>query len=159
MSMKNAVEIFKALSDQTRLRIVVLLMQRELCVCELMFILKMEQSRLSHQLRILREAGLVEDIRKGRWMIYRISGSARKRLRAVLGETVRAEAGKSASALDDIGRLNLCVREKIRFRRAVNSGTSKEEKGTRPGSTPGPAAGAHPRGMKRRKKKEQRHGQ
>jgi len=157
--MKNAVEIFKALSDLTRLRIVLLLMQRELCVCELMFILKMEQSRLSHQLRILREAGLVADVRKGRWMIYRISGSARKRLGTVLDVTVKADVVRSAALLHDIGRLNLCIREKIRFRRAVNSGTSTEEKESRPGSTPGPAAGAHPRGMKTRKTKEQRHGQ
>ncbi len=59
--MKEAIKIFKALSDPTRLRILLLLLKRNLCVCELMFILKMEQSRLSHQLKILKDADLVED--------------------------------------------------------------------------------------------------
>ncbi|MBN1223765.1 MAG: transcriptional regulator, partial [Candidatus Aminicenantes bacterium] len=61
--MRQAIKIFKALSDPTRLRILMLLLEGELCVCELVFVLKMEQSRISHQLRILRDADLVQDIR------------------------------------------------------------------------------------------------
>jgi len=67
--MKHTLKVFKALSDPTRLRILLLLLQRELCVCELAFILEMEQSRISHQLRVLRNADLVEDIR-GREVDY-----------------------------------------------------------------------------------------
>jgi ArsR family transcriptional regulator len=63
--MKDTLKILKALADPTRLRIISLLLRRDLCVCELMFILKMEQSRISHQLRILRDADLVEDKREG----------------------------------------------------------------------------------------------
>jgi DNA-binding transcriptional ArsR family regulator len=64
--MKDIVKIFKALADPTRLRITLLLVRRELCVCELMYVLDMEQSRVSHHMRVLREAGLAEDVREGR---------------------------------------------------------------------------------------------
>ncbi len=70
--MADMLRVFKSLSDRTRLRIVRLLLERDLCVCELMFVLGMAQSRISHQLRILRDAGLVEDTRDGQWIIYRI---------------------------------------------------------------------------------------
>jgi len=50
--METAIKIFKALSDETRLRIYLLLLQGELCVCELETILNMEQSRISHIVRI-----------------------------------------------------------------------------------------------------------
>ncbi|GAG94807.1 unnamed protein product, partial [marine sediment metagenome] len=54
--MEAAIKMFKALSDETRLRIYLLLLQGELCVCELVNILNMEQSRISHSVRILKEA-------------------------------------------------------------------------------------------------------
>ncbi len=73
----DMLRVFKALSERTRLRIVRLLMEQELCVCEMMFVLGLAQSRLSHQLRILRDAGLVEDMRDGQWIIYRISPGIR----------------------------------------------------------------------------------
>lgn len=71
-------KIFKALSDETRLRIYLLLMRGELCVCELMNILNMEQSRISHSLRILKEAELINNQRKGKWMIYSINQDLKK---------------------------------------------------------------------------------
>ena len=68
--MKNIVKIFQALSDETRLRIYSLLLHDELCVCEVEAILKIEQSRISHCLRILKEAGLVVSSKIGKWNIY-----------------------------------------------------------------------------------------
>jgi len=68
--MRLMVSLFKALSDETRLRILNLLREKELCVCELMDVLEMPQPRISHQLRILKEAGLVVDRREGKWIIY-----------------------------------------------------------------------------------------
>jgi len=70
--METALSIFKALSDETRLRIVNLLFEQELCVCELMEALEMPQPRISHQLSILKAAGLVTDRREGRWIVYRL---------------------------------------------------------------------------------------
>jgi len=68
--MKELIEIFKALSDPIRLRIVRLLMEGELCVCELENILGISQSSISHQLQILRGAYLVKDRRMGKWVVY-----------------------------------------------------------------------------------------
>ena len=72
--METTIKIFKALSDEARLRIFLLFIHsEELCVCELVNILKIEQSRISHSIRILREAGLIVSRREGRWIIYSIN--------------------------------------------------------------------------------------
>ena len=62
--------MLSALADETRLRMYLLLTKNELCVCELMMIMNMEQSRISHTLRVLKEAGLVGSRREGKWIIY-----------------------------------------------------------------------------------------
>jgi len=71
--MEKMGKLFRALADETRLRIYLLLLKGELCVCELVDILNMEQSRISHSLRILREASLVDDRREGKWIIYSVN--------------------------------------------------------------------------------------
>jgi ArsR family transcriptional regulator len=63
-------ETFKALSDPTRVRIVSLLREAELCVCDLAAALGMSQSAVSHQLRTLRELRLVRWRREGRQIFY-----------------------------------------------------------------------------------------
>ena len=122
--MKDILKVFRALSDATRLRLVLLLMERDLCVCELVFILKMEQSRISHQLRILRDADLVEDIRQGRWMIYRIPGDARAFLGAVLGGELKFRFGISPDIQADPQRLEACIKENIRAKACAVSGSA-----------------------------------
>jgi ArsR family transcriptional regulator len=64
--------LFKALSDETRLRIVALLSHGELCVCHLHEALRLSQPNVSRQLAILRAAGVVEDRRNGKWVYYRL---------------------------------------------------------------------------------------
>lgn len=67
-------ETFKALSDETRLRIMTLLLENEeLCVCDFVGTLGETQSKVSRHLRYLYHAGLVEDRREGLWMHYRIA--------------------------------------------------------------------------------------
>jgi len=68
----RAVALFHALSDTTRLSILEMLRGGERCVCELQDELAAAQSRLSFHLRVLKDAGLVEDRRDGRWSYYRI---------------------------------------------------------------------------------------
>ncbi len=70
--MKKTVELFKALADPTRLRIIKLLEHGELCVCQLTAALQMGQSRISRHLAILKQAGLIEDRRAGKWVHYRL---------------------------------------------------------------------------------------
>jgi len=71
-AMKKTAQLFKALSDETRLRILSLLTAGELCVCDLMAVLDLPQSTVSRHLAYLRNAGLVEDRRQGVWMYYRL---------------------------------------------------------------------------------------
>lgn len=68
----RAVVLFHALSDSTRLSILEMLRGGEQCVCDLQSALDAAQSRLSFHLRVLKEAGLVEDRREGRWAYYSI---------------------------------------------------------------------------------------
>jgi ArsR family transcriptional regulator, arsenate/arsenite/antimonite-responsive transcriptional repressor len=76
LSTNKAVALFHALSDETRLELLDCLKDGEQCVCELMDSMKAAQSRLSFHLKVLKDAGLVEDRREGRWMYYRLSTQA-----------------------------------------------------------------------------------
>lgn len=71
--MKTTAKLFKALSDETRLRILALLTVGELCVCDLMEVLQLPQSTVSRHLAYLRKTGLVDDRRQGVWMYYRLT--------------------------------------------------------------------------------------
>lgn len=71
--MKQIVRIYKALSDETRLRILNLLHDDALCVCNIMDTLEMGQSKVSRHLTYLKHAGLVTDKRKGKWVYYSLS--------------------------------------------------------------------------------------
>jgi ArsR family transcriptional regulator len=63
-------EIFKALGDPTRIRILHALSQEELCVCDLVEVLEMNQSAISHQLRVLRNLRLVKHRKEGKMVFY-----------------------------------------------------------------------------------------
>src|SRR3990167_2592942 len=73
MKLKDSQKVFTALADGTRLRILNLLNEGELCVCDLIRILKEPQSKVSRHLAYLRRAGLVEGRKDGLWMHYRLS--------------------------------------------------------------------------------------
>ncbi|MBP1751174.1 MAG: transcriptional regulator, ArsR family [Geobacteraceae bacterium] len=70
--MKTTARMFKALSDETRLRIICLLLDGELCVCDIMAVLQLPQSTVSRHLAYLKNAGWVDDRRAGVWMYYSI---------------------------------------------------------------------------------------
>ena len=65
---KKKSRFFKALSDEKRLRIVKLLMVKEMCVCELMICLDMTQPNLSHHIQILENVGILKRTKKGKWV-------------------------------------------------------------------------------------------
>jgi ArsR family transcriptional regulator len=72
LPMKKFIEKFKALADETRLRILYLLSnsKSELCVCELTDALEVPQYNISRHLKILRNAGLIEERKEGRWVYF-----------------------------------------------------------------------------------------
>lgn len=73
--MQNILRIFKALSEETRLRILKLLGQGELCVCDLVAALDMDQPKVSFHLNTLKGAGFIKDRKEGRWSHYRLDES------------------------------------------------------------------------------------
>jgi ArsR family transcriptional regulator len=76
---RTSANVFKALSDPNRIRIVKMLEGRELCVCEVREVLGLSTSTVSKHLSILRDADLITDAKDGRWVNYRLhseSGSA-----------------------------------------------------------------------------------
>ena len=83
---ERAVELFHALSDETRLQIIELLRKGERCVCDLTDTLDAAQSRLSFHLRVLRDAGIVRDRKDGRWVHYELNRDAFEEAEALIEE-------------------------------------------------------------------------
>ncbi len=77
---------FQAVAEETRFRVVQLLAAGERCVCDLQADLGAGQSRLSFHLKKLKEAGVVADRRRGRWVYYRLAPEALEEMRAFLAE-------------------------------------------------------------------------
>ena len=73
---KAEAEIFKAMADPCRLKILYLLREGELCVCEIMVAVDRPQSSTSHHLSLLKDAGLIKERKDGRWSRYRLSEGA-----------------------------------------------------------------------------------
>ena len=84
--LSRAVELFHALSDETRLEIVQRLRSGERCVCDLTDLLEAAQSRLSFHLKVLKDAGLVLDRRDGRWVHYSLNTEAFAEVQDLLGD-------------------------------------------------------------------------
>ncbi len=108
--MQKILEILKILSDETRLKIVSLLAENELCVCELMEALRMSQSRVSNHLRILRNTRIIEAKREGKWIFYSLP---RDTMDKVLGEIVQVIVNR-------IDEEEYLTREKILIKRLIS---------------------------------------
>jgi ArsR family transcriptional regulator, arsenate/arsenite/antimonite-responsive transcriptional repressor len=78
--------LFHALADETRLGIMRQLSRGERCVCELTDVLDAAQSRLSFHLKTMKDAGVLESRKQGRWMYYQINPEALDAITAVVGE-------------------------------------------------------------------------
>lgn len=103
-------QLYKALGDETRVRIVHLLAKRgELCVCDVETILAVSQSKASRHLNYLKQAGIVEDRRDRTWVYYRLARNARPSLRAAIRE-LRKELAEDDTALADLDNAECCAR-------------------------------------------------
>lgn len=96
--------LFKALGDETRLRIVSLLSHGELCVCHLEKALNLSQPHVSRHLAILRSAGVVEHRRNGSWVYYRLAPQLEPDCEQQMKALVRTFA-KRAVLRKDLARL------------------------------------------------------
>ena len=84
--LSRAVELFHALSDETRLSIVQRLRSGERCVCDLTDLLDAAQSRLSFHLKVLKAAGIVTDRKDGRWVHYALNTEVFEEVQELLGD-------------------------------------------------------------------------
>lgn len=70
IEIENMVETLKLVADKTRLTILLLLQEKELCVCEIVEILQTSQPNVSQHMRKLKDGGLVKEAKKGQWVYY-----------------------------------------------------------------------------------------
>ncbi len=73
---REYVNVFRALSDPGRIRIVKMLAERELCLCEIREVLGLSNSTVSKHLTILRDAGILLDFKEGKWVNFRLNTSS-----------------------------------------------------------------------------------
>jgi len=108
--MKKDLAVFRALGDETRLRTLFLLAERELCVCELVAVLEMPQGKVSRHLAQLKQAGMVSDRREGTWIYYSLEAPGSGLVRR-LHTYLRKERQHLAVARADLKRLESLVCE------------------------------------------------
>jgi ArsR family transcriptional regulator len=94
---ERSIELFHALSDETRLEIIELLRKGERCVCELTDTLDAAQSRLSFHLRVLKDAGIVRDRKDGRWVHYELDAEAFEEVETLVAD-MKPRADRRASS-------------------------------------------------------------
>ncbi|HEX2948144.1 MAG TPA: metalloregulator ArsR/SmtB family transcription factor [Armatimonadota bacterium] len=99
------IQIHQALADVTRIRIVRLLLERELCVCEIEDALAEPQYKVSRHLAVLKNAGVVRDWREGQWMHYEISPNLPPTWRTTL-EALRSVWDESADVEQAVRQLH-----------------------------------------------------
>ncbi len=110
--MRDFIKAIKALADETRLRILKVLLERECCVCEVMQALDISQSRASRNLGILQDAGFLKARRDGAWIVYSVDW-----------QTVNRHAISLARLLkDSLISDGVFARDKERLRHAVRVG-------------------------------------
>jgi ArsR family transcriptional regulator len=97
--------IFRALADPTRLRLLNLIADREICVCYLVEILRISQPKISRHLAYLRRAGIVASRREGKWMHYRLAAPKDNAVASILGETLN-HLKRKPEMRNDISRLS-----------------------------------------------------
>ena len=108
--MRDLIKVFKTLSDETRIRILKVLLEKECCVCEVMQALYISQSRASRNLGILEDAGFVKSRRDGLWIVYSIDEQTVNSYVVSLIEMLRASLVNEEIILEDRERLSRAVR-------------------------------------------------
>ena len=103
--MKRFILQSKAISDGTRVRILKLLEEGELCVCQVMEVLEMGQSTVSKHLGILRMAGLVQARKEGTWSFYRLADEHSREYNSDFLVLLKKSLSKDSKILSDKARL------------------------------------------------------
>ena len=81
-------------SDPFRLEIIDLMMEGEVCVCDIMKLTKLSQSRISYHIKILKEAGLISDRQEGRWVYYKLDLEVLSDIKNWMGNLIQSSSSK-----------------------------------------------------------------
>ncbi len=108
--MQELIKAMKALSDETRLRILDILLERECCVCEVMQALDISQSRASRNLGILQNAGFLRTRRDGVWIVYSVDWQTVNHYAISLAKLLRDSPVSNEMLTQDKERLKHAVR-------------------------------------------------
>ena len=109
--MRHVLKVFKALSDETRIRVLNVIMRQECSVCEVVQALEIPHSRASRSLGILYDAGLLKVKRDGLWVLYSIDEEIMKKSNSHLTEYITSVLKGNEIAKSDLERLKGAVRE------------------------------------------------
>ncbi len=107
--MKNVLNALKALSDETRLRIINLLYEKELCVCDIMEVLQINQTKTSRHLSYLKSSGLVSDRKQAQWVYYSLTPEGKFKF---IQSLVFDELRQSPQPLADLAKLQEWLKQK-----------------------------------------------
>jgi len=109
-TMQDLIKVMKALSDETRLRILRVLLEKECCVCEVLQALDISQSRASRNLGILQDAGFLRARRDGAWIVYSVDWESANRYAASLAKLLKDSPVANEVLAQDKERLSRAVR-------------------------------------------------
>jgi ArsR family transcriptional regulator, arsenate/arsenite/antimonite-responsive transcriptional repressor len=109
--MDRLAQYYKALSEEVRLRIIMLLTHGELCVCDIMEILDQPQSKISRHLSYLKNSGIITAQRVGVWMHYALSDTRDETLAAQIG-FMRERLSHLPAFIDDIAKMEILKERK-----------------------------------------------
>lgn len=104
---------FKALSDPNRLRIMKMLGERELCLCEVREMLGLSNSTVSKHLTVLRDAGLLLDSKEGKWVNFRLNNKAENQFTRSILTLIRNSFGDDETIREDAMKVHRVDRAKI----------------------------------------------
>jgi ArsR family transcriptional regulator, arsenate/arsenite/antimonite-responsive transcriptional repressor len=129
--MDQVVQIYKALSEEMRLRIMMLLTHGELCVCDLMAIFNEPQSKISRHLAYLKNSGLITGKRVGVWMHYSV--------RETLDEIARAQLEFMGQHLSSLGwsREDMKKMEEVKAQKLCETDTAGKGRDSSSGTAAG----------------------
>jgi ArsR family transcriptional regulator, arsenate/arsenite/antimonite-responsive transcriptional repressor len=108
LKVRPLTRLFRALGDETRLRIVALLSHGELCVCHIEKALDLNQPNASRQLGILKSAGIVDSHRDGTWVYYAIAGQEHETVSRALEVLTKTFGAERALKKDHARLRKLC---------------------------------------------------
>lgn len=104
--LKDIEKVFKALGQPTRLKIVMLIANQTLCVCELEYILNLTQPAISQHMRVLKEADLVTENKEGQWVFYSLNKEKLKHILGNLNGLLDKDCYEVPGLSNEVERLN-----------------------------------------------------